>query len=36
MGGVTADGPGWHGQPHSADITIPPLSAVFLIHEGGQ
>jgi 1,4-alpha-glucan branching enzyme len=36
MGGVTASGPGWHGQPHSADITIPPLSAVFLIHEGGQ
>jgi 1,4-alpha-glucan branching enzyme len=36
MGGVTANGPGWHGQPHSADITIPPLSAVFLIHEGGQ
>jgi 1,4-alpha-glucan branching enzyme len=36
MGGVTASGPAWHGQPHSADITIPPLSAVFLIHEGGQ
>jgi 1,4-alpha-glucan branching enzyme len=35
MGGVTADGPGWHGQPQSADVTIPPLSAVFLIHEGG-
>jgi len=36
MGGVTADGPAWHGQPQSADITIPPLSAIFLIHEGGQ
>jgi 1,4-alpha-glucan branching enzyme len=36
MGGVDASGPGWHGQPHSAEITIPPLSAVFLIHESGQ
>ena len=36
MGGVTADGPAWHGQPQSADIAIPPLSAIFLIHESGE
>jgi 1,4-alpha-glucan branching enzyme len=35
MGGVDATGPGWHDQPQSADINLPPLSVVMLIHEGG-
>jgi 1,4-alpha-glucan branching enzyme len=30
LGAVTAEGPGWHGQPHSADIRVPPLGAVWL------
>ena len=33
-GSVEASGEGWHGQPHSARITIPPLSALFFVHEG--
>ena len=34
MGAVMADGPSHKGQPHSAELFLPPLSAVFLIHEG--
>ena len=34
MGSVTATGEGWHGQPASARVTIPPLSTVFLSWEG--
>ncbi|PRD38857.1 UNVERIFIED_CONTAM: glgB [Trichonephila clavipes] len=30
MGGVTAEAVPHHGQAHSAEITLPPLSAVFL------
>ncbi len=30
MGGVTADGDGWHGQPTSAQLTLPPLATVML------
>ena len=30
MGGVTAEPTPWHGQTHSAMITLPPLAAVFL------
>ena len=33
MGRVTADGDGWHGQPYSARVTVPPLSAVYLVEE---
>ncbi|MCC5962041.1 MAG: 1,4-alpha-glucan branching protein GlgB [Rhodobacteraceae bacterium] len=33
MGGVTADGPGHKGQPHSAELYLPPLSAIVLIHD---
>ena len=29
MGKITANGEGTHGQPHSAEITIPPLGAVW-------
>jgi len=28
-GSITADGPGSHGQPHSARISVPPLGAVW-------
>ncbi len=34
LGGVTAEGPGWHGQPASAPVTLPPLSTLILRHEG--
>ncbi|WP_102223617.1 1,4-alpha-glucan branching protein GlgB [Acidimangrovimonas sediminis] len=30
MGGVKADGPALHGQPQSARVVLPPLSAVWL------
>jgi len=30
LGAVTADGPARSGQPHSAVITLPPLSTLFL------
>ncbi|WP_262503938.1 1,4-alpha-glucan branching protein GlgB [Sphingosinithalassobacter sp. CS137] len=33
-GVVTADGGGMHDQPHSAAITLPPLGAILLRHEG--
>jgi 1,4-alpha-glucan branching enzyme len=29
-GGVTAGEPGWHGQPASAELSLPPLSALIL------
>jgi 1,4-alpha-glucan branching enzyme len=31
LGGVEAAGIGWHGQPFSADITLPPLGVVWLV-----
>jgi 1,4-alpha-glucan branching enzyme len=34
LGTVTATDEGWHGQPASARVTIPPLSAVFLTRDG--
>ncbi|MXQ09406.1 1,4-alpha-glucan branching protein GlgB [Alphaproteobacteria bacterium GH1-50] len=34
MGGVEATEDGWHGQPASAKLTIPPLGTVVLIWEG--
>jgi hypothetical protein len=27
---VTAGEPGWHGQPASAELSLPPLSALIL------
>ena len=30
LGGVVADEPGWHGQPASAELTLPPLAALVL------
>ncbi len=34
MGGVTAEEIAYHGQGHSAELTLPPLSTIILIHEG--
>ena len=34
MGGVESEETAWHGQGQSAMLTLPPLSAVFLTHEG--
>jgi 1,4-alpha-glucan branching enzyme len=34
MGGVEADGPPHQGQAASAEVYLPPLSALFLVHEG--
>ncbi|MEM9975798.1 MAG: 1,4-alpha-glucan branching enzyme, partial [Pseudomonadota bacterium] len=34
LGGVTAVGEGWHGQPASAPVTLPPLSTIILRHTG--
>ena len=33
-GTVHADGPSMHNQPRSAQINLPPLGAIILIHEG--
>ena len=30
MGGVQASDTSWHGRPHSLELTLPPLGAVFL------
>ena len=34
LGGIVADGPGTGGFAASAEIYLPPLSALFLVHEG--
>ncbi len=34
LGGVTAEDEPWHNQSHSAPVTLPPLAAVILIHDG--
>ncbi|MEL6548960.1 MAG: 1,4-alpha-glucan branching protein GlgB [Pseudomonadota bacterium] len=34
MGAVSAHGHGMHGQPASAEVYLPPLSAIFLVHSG--
>jgi 1,4-alpha-glucan branching enzyme len=31
MGGVTAENKPWHDQPYSAEVTLPPLGAVWLV-----
>jgi 1,4-alpha-glucan branching enzyme len=33
LGGVEAEAVGWHGQPYSATITLPPLSVLWLVPE---
>ena len=33
LGGVEADAGDWHGQPCSAEVTLPPLGAVWLVPE---
>jgi 1,4-alpha-glucan branching enzyme len=34
-GGVMADPQGWHGRPHSIDLTLPPLGTLILERKGG-
>lgn len=36
MGGVDAEGVGWHGQPFSAEVTLPPLGAIWLVPERNE
>ncbi|GAA4345605.1 1,4-alpha-glucan branching protein GlgB [Angustibacter luteus] len=36
LGGVDADGDGWHGLPASAEVSIPPLGAVWLLGSPAQ
>jgi 1,4-alpha-glucan branching enzyme len=31
LGGVLADAPGWHEQPFSAEVTLPPLAVLWLV-----
>jgi hypothetical protein len=31
-----ADAPGWHGQPASAELSLPPLAALILRREADQ
>jgi 1,4-alpha-glucan branching enzyme len=33
LGGVEAGPAGWHGQPFSAELTLPPLSVLWLVRE---
>jgi 1,4-alpha-glucan branching enzyme len=33
LGGVEAEAVGWHGQPYSAEVTLPPLGVVWLVPE---
>ena len=34
FGGVEAVAEPWHGQPFSATLAVPPLGAVWFVHEG--
>ncbi|MCV6592240.1 MAG: 1,4-alpha-glucan branching protein GlgB [Silicimonas sp.] len=36
LGGVTAEAKPWHGQSHSAPLTLPPLSTIFLIGDSPE
>ena len=36
MGGVDAEDEGWHGQPFSAPVTLPPLGAIWLVPEDAE
>jgi 1,4-alpha-glucan branching enzyme len=33
FGGILAEAVPWHGQPYSAELTIPPLAALWLVPE---
>jgi 1,4-alpha-glucan branching enzyme len=33
LGGIAGDPMGWHGQPFSAEVTLPPLAALWLVPE---
>jgi 1,4-alpha-glucan branching enzyme len=35
LGGVEAAEDGWHGQPASATLTLPPLSGLILRRDAG-
>jgi 1,4-alpha-glucan branching enzyme len=35
LGGVEAEPSPWHGQPYSAEITLPPLAALWLVPDEG-
>ena len=32
-GGIEAEERGWHGRPYSLNLTVPPLAALFFVHE---
>jgi 1,4-alpha-glucan branching enzyme len=36
LGGVEAEGIGWHGQPFSTELTLPPLAALWLVPDTGE
>jgi 1,4-alpha-glucan branching enzyme len=36
LGGIEAEGIGWNSQPFSAEVTLPPLGAVWLVPEKQQ
>ncbi|MGH2891250.1 MAG: 1,4-alpha-glucan branching protein GlgB [Solirubrobacteraceae bacterium] len=36
LGGVTAEPIPWHGQPFSAEVTLPPLAALWLVPDGDR
>jgi 1,4-alpha-glucan branching enzyme len=36
MGGIEAEAVGWHGQYYSAEVTLPPLGALWLIPEEAE
>jgi 1,4-alpha-glucan branching enzyme len=36
LGGVVAEPMGWHGQPYSAQLTLPPLAALWLVPDRGD
>jgi 1,4-alpha-glucan branching enzyme len=36
LGGVVAEPMGWHGQPFSAEVTLPPLGALWLVPEAEE
>jgi 1,4-alpha-glucan branching enzyme len=36
LGGVDAEARTWHGQPWSAELTVPPLATVWFVHEGPE
>jgi hypothetical protein len=36
MGGFEAEAIGWHGQHYSAEVTLPPLAALWLVPDTGN